>query len=196
MNWELVTPSLFYFLPYYCVLISAVQPRLYLLPCFIQLVSAACIQLASSEPAFIICPFAFFLLHKIQAVTVTNVWWFCSLAEEYTDVRFFNESCSCASHTSAAGTSDFKGFIGTGPYALVVQTLALAVLHTGMKMLISYTVSCIGTLLRWGIIEQDIARQNCLHLRKTVSFDFVQCWHLESFHVDCYYIYIVLWSCL
>lgn len=145
MNLEPVTPPLFYFLPYYCLLISAVQPRLYLLLCFIQLVSTACIQLESSEPTFIVYSFAFLLLHKIQAVTVTNVWWLCSLAKEYTDIRLFSESHSCASRASAAGSPDFKGFIGTGPYAVVAQMLALAVLHTGMRMLISYTGSCVTT---------------------------------------------------
>lgn len=135
-------PFLFIFFLITVFLISAVQPRLFLLLCFIQLVSTVCIQLESSEPAFIVYPFAFFILHKIQAVTVTNVWWLCSLAREYTDIRLFNESRSCASHIFAAGSKDFKGFIRMGPYALVVQMLALAVLHIIMTMLISYTGSC------------------------------------------------------
>lgn len=139
------------------------QPRLYLLLCFIQLVSTACIQLESSEPTFIVYPFAFFLLHKIQAVTVTNVWWFCSLAKEYTSIKLFNESCSCASHTSAAGSPDFKGFTGMGPYALVLQMLALAVLQTDMGMLISYTGLCVVTTA-----EMNNRRGHC----KTELFTF------------------------
>jgi len=74
-------------------------------------------------------------------VTVASIWWLCSLAEEYTDIRLLNESCSGASYISASGSPDFKGFAGVGPYALVEQTLALAFLHAGMGMLISYTGS-------------------------------------------------------
>lgn len=85
--------------------------------------------------------FAFFLFHKIQAVTVTNFLWLCSMAEEYAGIKLLKESCSCAAHTSAAGSPDFKGFIGA-----VVQMLALAALHTGMRVLISsYTASSVVT---------------------------------------------------
>lgn len=137
MNWEPVKTPFESFLPYCSLLISAVQLRLYLLFCLVQLVSPACIQLQSSHPAFIVYPFAFFLFHKIQSVTVTNFLWLCSMAEEYTGIKLLNESPSCASHTSAAGSPDFRGFIGT-----IVQILALEALHTGKRMLISsYTSS-------------------------------------------------------
>lgn len=170
MEWEQVTPPSPLPKSYYCLLISAVQPRLYLLLCFIQLVSTACIQLESSEPTFILYPFAFVFLHKIQAVTVTNVWWLCPLAKEYTDIRLFNESCSCASHTVAAGSLDFKGFIGTGPYALVVQMLALAVLHTGMRMLISYTGSCVFALVEIRNNRTDHCKTELFTFKKTSFF--------------------------
>ena len=152
MNWEPVTPP--FFLSFTLLLSSnlchaakALSSPLFHTTSFYCLYSVG--KFRASLHSLSLC---FFLLYKIQAVTVTNVWWLCSLAKEYTDIRLFNESRSCASHTSAAGSPNFKAFIGTGPYALVVQMLALAVLHTGMRMLISYTGSCVVTTDRKSVV--------------------------------------------